>query len=70
MHLTSDGASGYGTGLLWGWANYRFCDAFNVQAGLFSLPGTRAWWLDERGLPVYQPIHGRFGLQCWRRSGG
>ncbi len=49
IHLISDGAAGYNTDLLWGWVNYRFCDAFNIQTGLYSLPGTRGWWLDERG---------------------
>lgn len=52
--VLADSPEQYNAGLLWAYFNYRFADEFQVTAGRFNIPGTRANYGDERGYQLIE----------------
>ncbi len=49
LQVNMDSARNYGASIHWAYLNYRFCDAFQVRAGVFKLASTRSQLIAEWG---------------------
>ena len=73
VEFNNDSPRGYDTSIHWAYVNYRFCDCFQVQAGVFRPASTRSRQIAEWGFqfvdrPMTDAVFGfddSLGVRIW-----